>query len=312
MGKEFKERMLFRDDKVKFIDFNSKKEEISFQDVGGLEKLKKSISIKIIKPFKNPDLFAKFKKKVGGGILLYGPPGCGKSFIARATSGECNAKFINVGISEILSCYYGESAKNIHSIFEKARDEAPSILFFDELDTLGFSRSKTTSDNNRSVIDQLLNELDGVNNNNKNILILAATNTPWDIDSALKRSGRFDRTLFVPPPDKEARKVIFRLKLKEKPIDNINYDILAEKTELFSGADIEGVIEEATENVLDEILESDIERNINTDDILKVIIKKKPTTIDWLRTVDNYIKYGNQSGFYDDVEEYIKKNRKYL
>lgn len=293
----------------------SKKEEnedlirISFEDVGGLEEVKKAIKMKIIKPFENPGLFSMFKKKIGGGILLFGPPGCGKTFIAKATAGECNANFISVHISDILDKFFGESEYRVKEIFAQAKYKKPSILFFDEIDTLGYNRSKLSSEFMRGVIDQFLIEMDGIDSSNDKLLIFGATNTPWDIDAAFKRPGRFDRLIFVPPPDREAREAIFKLKLKDKPLENMDYSILANKTELYSGADIENVVEMAVEKVIEEIMETETERSINMKDLLYAIERTTPSTIDWLRTVKNYVKYSNQSGFYDEVKEYLSKHK---
>src|SRR5262245_31004991 len=169
-----------------------------FVDVVGMEELKKTIRLRIIEPFRRPSLFQRFAKKSGGGILLYGPPGCGKTLIARAIAGECEASFVHVGISDVLNMWIGESERNLAALFEKARAESPSVLFFDELDALAFSRSKSTSDHTRHLVDEFLQQLDGLSGDNSGVLVLAATNMPWDVDSAMKRPGRFDRQLFVP------------------------------------------------------------------------------------------------------------------
>lgn len=278
---------------------------ITFEDVGGLDVVKKAISMKIIKPFENTGLFSMFNKKIGGGVLLFGPPGCGKTFIAKATAGECKAKFINVHITDILDKYIGQSEKNISLMFEEAKMKKPCVLFFDEIDTLGYSRLKLSSQYLRGVIDQFLCEMDGIDSSKDKVMIIGATNTPWDIDSAFKRPGRFDRVIFVEPPDKEARKAIFKLKLEGKPLDNIDYNILAQSTELYSGADIENVVDMAAEKVIEEIMETGIERKITQKDLSAVIKQTHPSTIEWLKTVKNYITYSNQSGFYDDVKKYI-------
>lgn len=285
----------------------SERKKITFGDVGGLETLKESITMKIIKPFTNPGLFDRFKKKAGGGILLYGPPGCGKTYIARATAGECNARFIPVHISDILDPYMGVSESNVRALFESARASRPSILFFDEMDAIGYNRSKASSSLTRTIVDQFLAEIDGIDSNTDKMLIIGASNMPWDIDMAFKRPGRFDRMVFVPPPDLLARMEIFRLKLMDKPIEDIDYKALALKTELYSGADIENVVESATEYVIDEIMKTDYERPIRMSDLHKAIENTKPSTIEWMKTIKNYVKYANQGGTYNDVEEFLKK-----
>ncbi|WP_423802246.1 AAA family ATPase [Neobacillus sp. SAB-20_R2A] len=282
---------------------------VTFDEVGGLGDLKKTIEMKIIKPFMNPGLFAKFRKKAGGGILLYGPPGCGKTFIAKATAGECRANFYPIHISEILDPFVGVSEQNLHNAFERARGNAPAVLFFDELDALGFSRSKSRSDVMRPLVDTMLNELQSVESTNDKLLIIGATNMPWDVDDAFKRPGRFDKLVFVPPPDKEARKIIFELKLRGRPVEKgMVYDVLADQTPLYSGADIENVVEMAAENVLSEIMHGGSERLITMEDLLDAIKVTKPTTIEWLTTIKNYIKYANQGGIYSDAAAFIKEN----
>lgn len=285
---------------------------INFDDVGGLDTLKEAISMKIIKPFTNTNLFSRFKKKIGGGILLYGPPGCGKTFIAQATAGECKAEFIPVHITDILSKYIGESEENISNIFSTARMKKPCVLFFDEIDTIAYNRSQLSSEYMRPAIDQLLTEIEGIDANTDKLLILGATNMPWDVDTAFKRPGRFDKAIFVSPPDYKARQIIFNLKLKDKPVKNIDYEALSHKTELYSGADIENVVEVATELVITEIMKTGIDRSIEMKDLLTAINQTRPSTIEWLRTIKNYVIYANQSGVYNDVSDYLNMVKKQL
>lgn len=285
---------------------------VTFADVGGLSQVKDAIRMKIIKPFVSPGLFEKFRKKAGGGILLYGPPGCGKTYIARATAGECRARFVTVHITDILDPYIGVSEQNIKDIFASARSHKPSILFLDELDAIGYNRSKSSSMLMRPMIDQLLTEIDGLDTNTDKMLIVGATNMPWDVDPAFKRPGRFDRMIFVSPPDLEAREVIFRLKMEDRPADVIDYAVLASQSELYSGADIENVVDTATEYVLDEIMRTGVERPIQMKDLKEAIGRTKPSTLEWLRTVRNYVKYANQSGLYNDVESYLSQHSKAL
>lgn len=299
--------------KHQYIDTEHTKQSVTFDDVGGLDDLKETIKMKIIKPFKNPGLFSKFKKKIGGGILLFGPPGCGKTFIAKATAGECNARFIPVHITDILNPYLGVSAQNVQEIFALARAKKPCVLFFDEVDTIGYSRSKLSSEHMRPIVDQLLSEIEGIDSSTDKLLIIAATNMPWDVDSAFKRPGRFDKTVFVPPPDQTAREAIFKLKLEGKPVsEDIDLKVLARYTELYSGADIENVIDIAIENVINEIMKTEQERPIAMKDLLQAIESTKPSTIEWLKTVKNYVKYSNQAGLYDDVERFLTVHKKIL
>lgn len=283
---------------------------VTFKDIGGLTELKQTIDMKIIKPFQHPEMFARFKKKSGGGIMLYGPPGCGKTFISKATAGECSAYFRSVGLTDVLSPYMGVSEENLSNIFSTARKRKPCVLFFDELDTLGFNRAKSASGTTRSVVNQLLVELEGIDTDTDKLLVIGATNMPWDVDEALRRPGRFDRAIFVYPPDIEAREEIFKLKLSGRPIDTIDYSILAANSEFFSGADIEYVVEVAAEKVLEEIV---ITGNSNLKITMKVLLEvmsgSKPSTLGWLKTISTYVKYANQTGYYNDVEDYLRDNK---
>src|SRR4051812_8717768 len=170
---------------------------VNFAEVGGMEALKEEIRLKIIYPLQHAELYKAYGKKTGGGILLYGPPGCGKTFIAKATAGEMNARVFSVGLSDILDIWMGKSEKKLHQIFEMARQNTPCVLFFDEIDALGASRSDMKQSSGRNIINQFLQELDGIDQNNEGILVLGATNTPWHLDTAFRRPGRFDRIIFV-------------------------------------------------------------------------------------------------------------------
>jgi len=278
---------------------------ISFEHVAGLTDLKKTIRMKIISPFYNQGLFSKFRKKAGGGVLLYGPPGCGKTFMAKATAGECHAKFIPIHITDILDPYIGVSERNLHELFAKARAQKPSIVFIDELDAIGYDRAKSSS-NFRGLVDTFLTEMEGIDSSTDQVLVIGATNMPWDVDNALKRPGRFDRMIFVAPPDEEARRMIFELKLKDRLHQGIDFAALAKHSEFFSGADIENVCERAVEQVLEDILETGVERPIAMRDMEQALQTVTSSTLEWLKTAKNYVRYANQSGLYNDIEEYLR------
>lgn len=283
------------------------KPNMKFEDVGGLDNIKKEIDLKIIKPLENPELFAAYGKKIGGGILLYGPPGCGKTYLAKATAGEINAAFINVSLNDILDMWHGNSEKNLHNIFKKARENTPCVVFFDEIDALAAKRSDMLQSAGKKVINQFLNELDGIQHDNEGLLIIGATNTPWHLDSAFRRPGRFDRIIFVPPPDLKSKEVILELKLKEKPSENIDFKKVAKKTKNYSGADINALVDIAVESKLEEALQTGVPKPITTKDLLKAAEQHKASTVDWFNTAKNYATFANQSGLYNDVLSYIKK-----
>lgn len=268
--------------------------------------VKKEIDLKIIRPLLHPDLYKAYGKKTGGGILLYGPPGCGKTFIARATAGQVNAKFINVGLSDILDMWIGSSEKNLHHIFEVARQNTPCVLFFDEIDALGASRSDMKQSSGRHLINQFLQELDGIDNDNEGILILGATNAPWHLDPAFRRPGRFDRIIFVPPPDDVARESILQLKLQGKPTESIDFRSLSKKLENFSGADIEALIDIAIEEKLASSFEDGVPRPISTKDLMNASKKHKASTQEWFASAKNFALFANDSGLYDDILLYMK------
>jgi ATP-dependent 26S proteasome regulatory subunit len=281
------------------------KPDINFSHVGGMDAVKKEIEMKIIFPLKHPEMYKAYGKKTGGGILLYGPPGCGKTFIAKATAGEVNAQFISVGLNDILDMWIGNSEKNLHEVFERARAYAPCVLFFDEIDALGASRSDMRQSSGRHLINQFLQELDGVESNNDGVLILGATNSPWHLDPAFRRPGRFDRIIFVPPPDEEARESIFKLKLENKPLEKIDYSKIIKLTKEYSGADIEAIIDISIESKLHESMKTGVPLPIQTKDILKAIEKHFASTREWFTQARNFALYANESGLYDDILKYL-------
>ena len=285
------------------------RERIRFADIAGLEDLKRTVRLQIVEPFLNPGLFAKFKKRAGGGVLLYGPPGCGKTMLARAVATECQAEFISVGIADVLNMYIGESERNLAALFDKARHSRPCVLFFDEIDALAFARSKAHSEHTRQVVNEFLAQLDGFGADNQGVLILAATNMPWDVDSAMKRPGRFSRTVFVPPPDEEARARIVELTLAGVPHESIDGRAIATLTAHFSGADIEGLVELAKDYVLEEHVTGNTERGITQQDLLRATKEMRASTLDWLRTARNLVKYAGADDSYSEVDRYLKTHK---
>lgn len=285
------------------------RERVGFDDIAGLDDLKRTIRLQIVEPFLRPALFARFRKKAGGGVLLYGPPGCGKTMIARAIASECRAEFTSVGISDVLNMYIGESERNLAAIFDKARKQQPSVLFFDEIDALAFSRSKAHSEHTRQIVNEFLAQLDGLAGENSGLLVLAATNMPWDVDPAMKRPGRLSRQVFVPPPDAKARAHIIRLNLDGVPHSQVDAEAVAASTASFSGADIGGLVEEAKDYVLADHVSGMEDRVVTQADLLKAARIMRPTTLDWLRTATNLVKYAGADDSYRDVEAYLKAHK---
>lgn len=287
-------------------------ERVTFADIGGLDEVKDQIRRKIILPFQKPSLYQKFRRKAGGGILLYGPPGCGKTMLARATAGECDAKFISIRIPDILDMYIGESEKRLAGAFASARADKPVVLFFDEVEAVAARRRFESHASQASLVSTFLAELDGIDASNEGVLILAATNVPWAIDSAFRRPGRFDRVLFVPPPDVAARLSILRTHLQERPqAAGLDLKTIAARTSGFSGADLAGLVEEATDSAIDESLAgAETVAPISQAHLNDALRARRATTLEWLTTVRNYAKYSNEGGLYDDVVDFLKKHTK--
>lgn len=282
---------------------------LTFADIGGMEPIKEEIRMKIIHPLKNPQLFKAYGKKIGGGVLLYGPPGCGKTLLSRATAGEIKASFLSIGIHQILDLYLGNSEKNLHQLFELARSHSPAVLFFDEVDALAADRNDLKRSAGRTLINQFLAEMDGASGSaagsNDGLLILGATNAPWHLDPAFRRPGRFDRILFVPPPDEPARAAILEVMARDKPVHQLDVPAVARKTKDFSGADLKAVFDIAIERSLARAMSENRVIPLGTDDLLKSARDVKPSTRAWFESAKNYAIYSNQSGFYDDVLTFL-------
>lgn len=279
---------------------------ISFAEVGGMDAVKEEIRLKIIYPLTHADIYKAYGKAIGGGILMYGPPGCGKTHLARATAGEIKAAFIAVGISDVLDMWIGNSERNLHALFDQARRNAPCVLFFDEVDALGASRTDMRHSGGRHLINQFLSELDGVQHSNEGVLILAATNAPWHLDSAFRRPGRFDRILFVPPPDAPARAEVLRILCRGKPVDALDYDHIAKKSPDFSGADLKAVVDQAIEAKLQQAMREGRPKPLVTADLVAAAKAVRPSTKEWFATARNHALYANQGGLYDDILKFLK------
>ena len=284
---------------------------VTLADVGGMTDVKKRLNQSFLMPMRNPELRAAFGKSLRGGLLLWGPPGCGKTFVARAVAGELGAQFYEVGLADVLDMYVGSSERNLHSIFDTARRNTPCVLFFDELDALGHKRSQLRGAAvMRGVVNQMLAELDGASTENDGVFVLAATNHPWDVDSALLRPGRFDRSVLVLPPDREAREAIFALHLQGRPTDRIDLRSLATSTEGFSGADAALVCEQATESAMEESMASGVMQPITQRQLVATVGQVRPSIGEWMEAARNYALYSNSSGEYDELNAYFKKRRR--
>jgi transitional endoplasmic reticulum ATPase len=236
---------------------------VLWDDVGGLEGVKAELKETIQYPVEHADKFEKFGMSPSKGVLFYGPPGCGKTLLAKAIANECGANFISIKGPELLTMWFGESEANVRDLFDKARSAAPCILFFDEMDSIAKARgggSGSGSEAGDRVINQILTEIDGVGSR-KSVFVIGATNRPDILDKAITRPGRLDQLIYIPLPDYDSRVSIFKANLRKSPVDlNVNIEQLANATEGFSGADITEICQRAAKNAIRESVTAEIER----------------------------------------------------
>jgi AAA+ superfamily predicted ATPase len=282
---------------------------LTLADVAGLTEVKKRLEAAFLAPMRNPELRKLYGKSLRGGLLLYGPPGCGKTFVARAVAGELGARFITVSFADLIDMFVGRSERNIHELFEVARRNAPCVVFLDEVDAIGQKRSQLRNTPMRSAVNQLLLELDDVASDNTGVFLLAATNHPWDVDSALRRPGRFDRTLLVLPPDGPAREGVFRFHLRDRPVAGIDLAKLSKITDGYSGADIAHVCETAAEGALLDSVSTGEPRLIGQADLEAAVTEVRPSLGTWFETARNVALFANEGGAYDDLVAYLRKRR---
>merc|ERR1711981_126280 len=236
---------------------------IKWDDIGGLEDTKRSLQETILYPIDHPEKFEKFGMQPSRGVLFYGPPGCGKTLLAKAIANECQANFISIKGPELLTMWFGESEANVRDIFDKARSAAPCVLFFDELDSIAKSRGGSSGDAGGAadrVINQILTEMDGMGSK-KNVFIIGATNRPDIIDSAILRPGRLDQLIYIPLPDDQSRMSILKANLRKTPVGKqVDLSYLAKITKGFSGADLTEICQRACKLAIRENIENEIRK----------------------------------------------------
>jgi transitional endoplasmic reticulum ATPase len=276
---------------------------VTFDDVGGMDELKEEIRLKIVYPLQYPDLYKAYGRRTGGGILLYGPPGCGKTLMLRAVAGEVACNYLSVGLHEIFDPYFGSTERNLHQIFETARANAPCVLVFDDLDSLAQDRRHIRESQLRNLVNQFLHEMDGVRGENQRVLVIGATNQPWALDPAFRRPGRFDQAVFVPPPDNGAREQIIGLLAKDKPISNLDPQALVEATPGFSGADLKFVFDRAAEMTLSAAIHSGHPVPISMETLLAVARSHTPSTHTWFEGAREHSQHASPDTYAHEVRK---------
>jgi SpoVK/Ycf46/Vps4 family AAA+-type ATPase len=283
--------------------------DVKLKDVAGLDAVKRRLELSIFALLRHAEMRDYYGRSIRGGLLLYGPPGCGKTFVARATAGELGARFLAIGLSDVLDMYLGQSERKLHELFETARRSAPCVIFIDEIDALGRKRSLQRASSERNLVNQLLSEMDSIAANNQGVFILAATNHLWDVDTALRRPGRFDRVIFVGPPDADARRAILEYHMRDRTSESIDWSLISGKTEGFSGADLAHVCDTAAEHAMEDSMRSGKVRPIQWRDFQGALKEVKPSTRPWLETARDYAMFANEGGTYDDLLEYLRTVR---
>jgi ATPases of the AAA+ class len=285
-------------------------DKITWDMIGGYEEIKREIREYIELPLRRKDIAEKYGLKPPKGILLFGPPGCGKTMMMKALANEAKINFIYVSVPEIMSKWYGESEQRLRELFNNARKMAPVILFFDEIDTIGVRREQHVGDSvTPRLLSLMLSEMDGLASEN-GVIVVGSTNVPHLLDKALLRPGRFDKLIYVGLPDLRSRIEIFKIHCKNKPLaGDVDFEALAKMTERYTGADIANVCQEVARRVAAESLNSGVIREIKMEDFIEVIKKYKPSVS--LETLEQYEKfkmdYERKTGTDIPVTELIEK-----
>jgi len=286
-------------DKTEGFEFFKPK--YGFDSVIGMDYVKKYFYDNIILGIEKPELFAKYRKSIHDGFLLYGPPGIGKTYLVAALAKEANAKLLVVNLHQLLDQYVGNTEKNIHKLFAQARKNAPCIILLDEIDGLGASRNQATQRGSQSstlALHQLLTEMSSLESENEDVVVIGTTNAPQDIDPALLRSGRFTNLLYIRPPDKEDRTKLFEFYTEGIPKNKIDYEKLGSESINLSPADINAAVKAAVTPLIVNAAESGEIKELSTNDLLKAIRSRRASgssMIKWYEDVNKMLKKGEFS-----------------
>jgi SpoVK/Ycf46/Vps4 family AAA+-type ATPase len=284
--------------------------ELTLADVAGMDEVKERLRLSFLAPLRNPDVTAAFGLSVRSSLLLWGPPGCGKTYLARALAGELGLCSIHLGIADVLDMWVGSSERNVRRVFEEARRLRPAVLFIDELDALGHKRSRLHSSSIRNVSNQLLVELDGAEADNEGLLVLGATNQPWDLDPALLRPGRFDRQVLVLPPDQPARRAILAHHLRDAPqADDVDLDAVAARSDGLSGADLALLCSRATQVAFDASLRQGRTCPVAQAHLEEALADTPRSTDTWFRSAESYVQFADDGDRYEELRRHLAGRR---
>jgi SpoVK/Ycf46/Vps4 family AAA+-type ATPase len=280
---------------------------VTLADVGGMPAIKRWLSTAFLSSLRDPQMRRLFGRSLRGGLLMYGPPGCGKTFLARALAGELGASILRIDLAHVVDMWLGYSRRSVHEIFETARASAPCLLYLDQLDAIGPRRAGRRHSIGRGVVDQLVAELYSASEEHEGVFVVAATEHPWDVDALLRRPGRLDHRLLVLPPDTEAREAIIRVALRGRPVaEDLDVGGLAARTDKFSAADLAQLCESAAAAVLEASMVAAASRPISMSDFTRGLHRIRPSTPPWFELARDYARFAAEPGSYDDLVSYLR------